>query len=579
MVNSRKVFVIGLDGATFDLILPWVKERKLPSIAKLMSEGAWGELESTIPPNSAPAWASFATGMNPGRHGIFHFRELGRQSHTKNINNALSFGCKPLWFILSDEDRKVGVINIPFTYPPSHLNGFMVSGLDTPGVNCTFTYPEGLLSEIKQEIGDYRIEAEMSDLYRIRGEEDRVRFIESVLDTERIRADAVKYLMRRYPWDFFMVVFMAIDRMQHRCWKFMDKNHPHYNPSENKFAGAVLTAYKLLDRKVGEIMTLLGADATVIILSDHGCGPSPGKYIDMNKWLTTLNLLHYADRHEISSYFSKEGLKRIGARVFKHLILENLRRYLPIRIRHLLRDGLSQSYDRIKSYTAYSDIDWSRTRAFAEDVIEVVSAIWINLKGRELDGIVEKGREYEELRDNIIRYVKEIRDPDTGERVAKGVYKKEDHYHGPYIDKTPDIIVEWKDDCFRTQLVSGKGKALSNGFIGEITSEESSQTFSGEHRRNGIFIIKGEGILKGVSISGARIFDVAPTILYLLGQSIPARMDGRVITDAFEIGFIRENPVRYTDMKVEKMTDESHRVYSAEEAKKVEERLKGLGYL
>ena len=81
MPNKDKVFVIGIDGATFDLIKPWVKAGKLPNLTKMMREGTYGELESTIPTNSAPAWTSFVKGTNPGKDGISHFKSLGYQTN------------------------------------------------------------------------------------------------------------------------------------------------------------------------------------------------------------------------------------------------------------------------------------------------------------------------------------------------------------------------------------------------------------------------------------------------------------------------------------------------------------------
>jgi predicted AlkP superfamily phosphohydrolase/phosphomutase len=140
--EKNKTVVIGLDGATFDLMGPWIEEGKLPHIKELMDKGCSGVLESTIPPLSPVAWTSFMTGMNPGKHGIFDFVEPFQNGALgTRLNNRKDCKQIPIWRYLNNEGHKTVILNVPMTFPPDELDGLMVSGMDTPHDNATFTYP------------------------------------------------------------------------------------------------------------------------------------------------------------------------------------------------------------------------------------------------------------------------------------------------------------------------------------------------------------------------------------------------------------------------------------------------------
>ncbi len=558
--NSEKVFVIGLDGATFYLIKPWADEGRLPNLGKIMEEGAFGELKSTIPTNSAPAWTSFVTGTNPGKHGILHFKSLGYQT-TEYLMNRKSRGCKAIWNILSEKGKKVGIINVPLTYPPEKVNGFMISGMDTPGRKSTFTFPEGLYQEIRDAVGDYQIEAQLADLVRIRNDSDRKRFIKAVMNTEELRLMATRYLMERYDWDFLLVVLMAADRIQHRFWKFMDQKHPHYNSKgAKKFGNVVLNVYKRLDEIVGELSEMLDDSTTLVVMSDHGFGPAPVKYIDLNNWLSSEGLLTFKE-------------KSYGAKSF---ILNKLQLYTPIRLRHYLRAKFRSQVDKIQLASRLNNINWYSTKAYADQHVEIFSSIWVNLKGREPYGIVKPGNQHEELLNQIISLLKELKDPSSGQKMATEVYRREDIFKGSLSIMAPDLIVEWKDSAYRTQS-SFLGNKLES-YIGTLDSKETSRTISGEHKMNGIFLLSGKGINKGKEIQGANIVDLAPTILFKLGIPIPREMDGKVLKGAFEKAYLESRKMEFSDAKIIYEDTDTH-TFSSGENQKVQDRLRALGYL
>ncbi|GAG67317.1 unnamed protein product [marine sediment metagenome] len=166
MAKDRKVFAFGIDGATFDLISPWCRQGKLPNMSKLLGEAASGILQSTPEPNSAQAWSSFMTGLNPGNHGVYYFLQRKESSYDFEFTNAASRDGKTLWKIASELGKKCIVINVPLTYPPEEINGIMISGMDAPGTNSEFTYPQGIYDELVQEIGEYVIESDASKFFR-----------------------------------------------------------------------------------------------------------------------------------------------------------------------------------------------------------------------------------------------------------------------------------------------------------------------------------------------------------------------------------------------------------------------------
>ncbi|MCB0005568.1 MAG: alkaline phosphatase family protein, partial [Anaerolineales bacterium] len=141
-----KAFIIGIDGATFNLIKPWAKAGHLPNLARLMAGGAHGNLMSTLPPVTSPAWPTFMTGCNPGKHGVFDFIQPSGADFS--LVNATKIKQPTIWQRLSQAGYRVGVLNVPVTYPPQPLNGFMVSGILSPkGVDISF--PADLISRYK----------------------------------------------------------------------------------------------------------------------------------------------------------------------------------------------------------------------------------------------------------------------------------------------------------------------------------------------------------------------------------------------------------------------------------------------
>jgi predicted AlkP superfamily phosphohydrolase/phosphomutase len=556
-VSENKVFVLGLDGATLNLIRPWAAEGKLPNLAKIMVQGSFGKLRSTIHPLTAPAWTSFMTGKNPGKHGIFDFISLMPDGHQIRYNNALSRKASSLWKILSDTGKRVIVVNVPFTFPPEKVNGILVSGLDTPSTESIFTYPPALYEEIKQSLGEYVIMAQYQQNKGLDG------YASAIFQMIENRTATVKYLLKNYPWDFFMVVFSATDIVQHTFWKYMDYNHPQYKEEgAAKYGNVILDVYRKIDAEIGHIMEFFDETTTLIIMSDHGAGPLK-KVVYLNKWLEQQNLLH----------FCRTNNKALASTALARKFMGKCKKELPRGAKNIISKFFPEIKSRVDSYLATSFIDWSRTKAFS---FGVHGNIMINLEGRQPKGIVRQGTEYEDVRSEIITGLSNLADPETGEVVVEKVYRREELYHGDYVRDAPDILIQWKDYSYTAQKDFGEG--IKSVFQTRDKFEFSEIEHNGSHRLDGVVMMSGRPIKVGREIKGSEIIDLAPTILYLMGIEIPVDMDGKVLTSALIEDYTETHPIVH-GKTIHEDTGEAVTTYSHEDAEKIERRLKDLGYL
>lgn len=520
--NNHKVAVIGLDGATFDLLNPWIEQGKLPTFKRLMDTGCWGPLESTIPPLTAPAWTSFMTGKNPGKHGIFEFVDT-KEKDLKLVNSK-RIGPGKLWNYLSTYGKKCIILNVPLTYPPEPIrDGVMVTGMLTPP-NKPFTYPEDLTDKIKLNVGEYRIDVDATDKWNRKDA-----YLKDIYKTTELRTRCAKYLLHNYPWDFFTMIYTCTDRLQHVFW-----NNPN----------AMLEYYIKLDEHIGELIECLGHNVSIIFVSDHGFRGARRK-LYFNHWL------------EKEGYLSS---KKVWTRKKSSPIWRTLIEKEQDNQKGFFRTLLDSIHFRRKRV-----IDWNATRVYYKTL---EGCLYINSKERNETGIVNMGREYETLRDEIIAKLKDLKSPFNDKKVFDRVLKKEEVYNGPFLNIAPDILVRCNDDFyFAPEWRVAKEKKL-------FKDEKRSL---GVHSLYGIFLITGPFAKKGANLNGLKIQDIAPTIMYLMGLPIPEDMDGKVLKDTLDEGYLEKHPLRYEKIQAEKQIEAE--VYSKEDEEKLKTHLENLGYL
>lgn len=552
---SNKLLVIGLDGASFNVLDPLIEKSYLPNIAKLIAGGARADLETTFPPITAVAWSSFMTGKNPGKHGIFEF--VRRDHHSKRelaVNASFRQG-RAIWDLLSDAGKRVVVHNFPCTYPPHEINGLMIADFMTPRGRRDFTYPVSLLKEIEEEFGSYRLH--LSQTYA-QGNVEAV--LDELFDELEYKAKVTEHLMTRYEWDAFFQYFWGTDRIQHELWHIIDEAHPRHNEEEaRRYRDRVYDYFKRVDEIVGRLIELAGSNPLVLIASDHGFGPVH-KYCSLNIWLLQegfLKLKSDAMTRAKKLMFSLGLTPELAFKLVKKIPVGRLRPARGVSSQPRASKLLS------KFFLSFNDVDWGSSKAFSKGNY---GQIYVNLEGREPNGVVSKD-EYEAVRDEIIERLRALADPLTGKPWVGQVFRREDIYNGPLVEDAPDIAFLPAD---MRHLPLGNADFTSNKFMVDAFG------ISGCHRMNGVLIAHGEAI-KPASTIEAGIYDIAPTLLYLLDQNIPDDMDGRVLTDAISEEFLNANSIRLTAEGDSAQSRELE--FSPEENAEVIDRLKQLGYI
>ena len=550
-----RVLVIGLDGVTLDLLGPWIEAGELPNLQKLIKEGASGKLRSTLPPISSSSWSSFATGVNPGKHGLVDFVYPGADSYKVSMINATSRQTRALWNWLNDAGYKVGLLGIPTTYPPEPVDGFMISGFLSPGPDSEWASPPELKQELLAELGEFMLAPDE----RYRSTRWLSRFLDDLAASVENRTQAALYLMRTKPWDLFTVVYWDTDMVQHETWRLLDPSHPRYDSDEAAASREmVLDFHRKVDKDVGRLLAEAGPDTLVVVMSDHGFGPVHSFFLT-NNWLASLGLLQFKQRPWTAF---KKALFRLGFtplrmfRIAKSLGLGSLRK----RVRFQQKSGLLN-----RVFLSFDDVDWSRTRAFS---IGSFGQVYINLAGVRPEGIVQPGDEYEALREQVAREALALTDPRTGEPLVERIYTREEIYSGPYANRTPDLIVQprgWEYMAF------GHADFGSNKLVEPIIG------LSGHHRPDGILILAGPGVKAGMPLEGANIMDLTPTLLHAIGVGVPRDLDGQVLSEAFEASSPVAQPVTYTQANIFKERG-SEPDLSDDEMAEVQEKLRGWGY-
>lgn len=553
----KKIIIIGLDGSTFDVLDPYIKQGMLPNIEHIIRNGVRGDMEAAIPPVTGPSWVSFMTGVGPGKHGIYDFVKPKPNSVKRQAVTYDNIHSPTLWDYLNKAGKSCGVVNLPITYPPPKVNGFVIPGLLTPNVEGEFAYPDGLMKEIRSSVGEYVLDV----WWQKYGENGIEKFLDELQYCTEQRIKTMFYLLEKKKWDLFMGVFIGTDRIQHYIWQYI---HPEKmekcTPRELKIISRVADYYKQLDRFFGNLIERLNGDTDLFIVSDHGFGPLRGKMF-INRWLEENGFLKV---NRTDAYMAS-----LKGRVFQQL-RSVVRTLDPYGLRKKIGIEVKKG-ERLRAYDFLDCIDWDNSSAYSASNTE--QGIYINLKDREPNGSVNGIEEYNRVRDEIIARLKNLNDPYTGEKIVSRIYKKEDLYQGPLMQNAPDIVLFLKD-----------GEYLVDVQLKETLFEKAGwHSGWGTHRLAGIFMGYGPNIRKGTEINGTRIVDIAPTILSMLGIPIPEEMDGRPLLNIFKDGFFTENPVSYTskddgdDGTFQRGSE--NKTLSEQELEEVEEKLKGLGYL
>lgn len=476
---SARLLILGLDGATFDVIDPLIAAGRLPNLARLRAQGLSAPLRSTEPDITPIAWTSCRTGVNAGKHGVFNFWHL--EDYEWVLSNSLDIKVPAIEHILSRQGLRVCTVNVPITYPPQAVNGYVISGLPTPGPESNFTYPPGLYARLLANVGDFD-----TDGYGDLDFSQPTQTLKYLFERHRRRRKVTRSLLAQENWDYFMVVFTIADKIQHAFWRARElwqKGDPH--PLVQRFGEAIDLCYELLDETVGQLLADCTDDTTVLAVSDHGFGPAYHE-VYPNIWLQQQGYMRLRP-------FQKAWARQVRWKRHRGVPLPHIEVGPPGR-----------------------RVDWRKTSAFGGLYVESRS-IHLNLIGRHPHGIVPPGSAAEKLIQRLVDDLQSLKMP-SGEAIFGSVTRPQELYHGPYASQTAELVLIPADPSTRIL-----GKITADALVHKLDSPRAS---TGNHRTLGVLFARGPGVQARSLPEIPSIMDIAPTALSLLGQPVPGYMDG-----------------------------------------------------
>ncbi|MBN3038373.1 MAG: alkaline phosphatase family protein [Candidatus Omnitrophica bacterium] len=552
---NNKVVVIGVDGVSYGLIKKLTSRGKMPNVAKLLKEGCAGALESTIFPVSPSAWSSSFTGKNPAKTGIYGFYKRVKASYDWAPVTARERASKDLWEIVSELGKRSIVLGFPLTLPTRDFNGILVGGNFTPNLEEA-VYPNDLKEKILKEL-NYDICAH---------EASGAEIIQSI----QKRFNVARFLLNNYEWDLFMLGFEQTEIIHH----FIMFENPK----------SMERIYEKFDQMLAQFLEALPKSTKLLMYSDHG-NTTYFKNFHLPSWLKANGYLKFKDAQKIAS-LNKEKLgyelasirKRqknafaAGTMSFVYLLAKFAKRHFRF-IKKIFPFLSTPVNARPQAFGfergIFKDIfyDFERSLAYpAKSTAGNYGGIYINLQGRDVQGKVNMGEEYETLRKEIAQGLLEFSDPQTGKKVIRKVWKKEELYRGPFLDEIYDLVFEADKDYY----VSSADEDITQDSI--IRGYYHSQ-----HELDGIILAHGENIRKGREVKGG-IINIMPTILHLLGLPVPSDIDGKVEEEIFVEEYLQANPVKtYQADNAVRVGQKD--VIQPQELEQIKRQLEQMGYI
>lgn len=543
--GSGPILLLGLDGATFDVLDPLIAAGRLPNLAAWRREGVARPLRSTVPPMSFPAWSTFLTGLEPGHHGIFDFTQKVPGAYRIRFANASHRRGASLFGRASHAERRVLALGVPATFPPEPVDGLLVAGFDAPvssGTDARSASDPGLYRAIAARAGPWK-RADLDEGAREGDWHERAveRLLERIDTKTAFTLEALDHLrcQGRGP-DLAAVVFAESDTVAHHYWRDHDPASPRHDPGASAARrGAVTAVYERLDAACGEIRQAFGHDAACVVLSDHGSGGAARRVVHLGRRLSDCGLL------------TRAGGIDGAARRARDLAL----RVLPPGLAQAVFRRARGAAARLESTARFGGIDWSRTAAFSEEA-NTQPGVWINLRGREAAGAVASA-DYERCRDDVIEALLDWKLP-GGAPVVASARRREEVHAGPCVDRAPDVVVELAlDEGYGLSLVQTPWSVDSAPSVRELAEDELAggrgRGMNGTHRPEGIWIGTGPAADWLDADAAPALEDVAPTALRALGVAWEGDLSGRALM--------------------------AEREYSPEEEARVAARLRALGYL
>lgn len=530
-----KVFILGLDGATFDQLDPLMEKGFLPNIKKIRDNYAYGPLQTIMPPVTGPAWLALATGLNPGKTGVFDYiNRRTPDSYEMTPVSSRDYKDRAIWHILNKNGYKVGIFNYPTLLPAPQIDGFVVGGMGAHWGDEEMCYPRELHQEIRRIAPDYQV------LLNLRNKKYGKNINLFFSDIERIlhqQVEVMKYLIQNKQWDFFFAVLSVTDWVQHVVWKDIDETHPLYDSKRSPIIKSKYQNFwKEIDLLIGELQQILSQDVIFFIVSDHGFGSLKSVFYP-NSWLAKKGWLIKKQGMSLKSFLGNQ----------LNIFSESFDNKYTNALVHRLRSKV------LKIGSAIDLIDLENSLAYSPEHNTMFGCINLTARGKTVPGFKE------ELLNAIKNLPNEIKEIHSIEIILP-----EQVYSGERVNLSPDIFF----------IINGYESTVEIPFNQKIFVNKPSVLLrTGSHRPQGIFLAKGH-LIKSIKVSPS-ILDITPTVLALFQANLPANLDGKVLTHIFKQQVVDSLKINFKS----ELNEENNTKTTAEELDKMREMLRSLGYL
>ncbi|MFV1951046.1 MAG: alkaline phosphatase family protein, partial [Nitrospinota bacterium] len=540
----KKSIIIGIDGASWNVLNILIQEKALPAIADLIKKGVCGSLKSSIPYFTGPAWVSFATGMKPGGHSIYDFLRVDPERKKVRVVSSGDIASKTYYELLNSNGLKTIVINLPVSYPPKSDCGIMISSFLTIDKN--------------RMVSPLKIKEKYSDIfsrYKTFPEEkieDIHSYIDELCHIEETRFELAKKLFTEEKWDHFFVLFSGTDWISHAT---LGKFFSGDITVKQKF----IDFWQQIDRYISWFLDRLDSKTTCFVISDHGSIPK--KFVfNINKFLYDMGFATKKINHN-----AKDKDNNMLPTIINNIETKTKGYHIPVKLSMIRKNKYLRyiaskfNFFLIRYLNIYIRDEGSRSH------VDIYKSLAFSPSVSSAGVYIKRNDNYNEIRDMLINKLSCIENPYTGGRVISNIWKKEELHKGTYMESAPDII-----------FVPVDGVACITEIMERKRMVEKVSDGSGCHNSEGIFLAYGPGIKRGKKIYDAEISDIFPTLFYSMDQSIPEGLDGRFLYDVFEEDYLKKNMPRYKMISLKNEQTATDEESNEEEVKK---RLKGLGYI
>jgi predicted AlkP superfamily phosphohydrolase/phosphomutase len=517
-----RAVIFGVDGLTFRVLHPLIKQGTLPNFQRLQQQGCEAILESKYPPITPAAWMSLATGLKPACHGVYDFwtyeSHPGAGARRARIVTRRKGG-RAIWNILSEYGKRVLVINVPVTYPPEPVDGIMVSGYLTPGSNLDFTYPATFKDVLYHAVPGYKIDLEKEVLYSVTTSRKADRLIDATLYMTECRIRLTTYLLKEQRWDFCFVAFVGADRLQHSLWEEI-----------SALDARAIEYFHLLDDGLGQILDLLGPDDCLFVVSDHGFQGACRSF-EINEYLYSQKLLGLS----AGVRQGREHARRISN--LKHAIERLGLLSLARKTRRGLKttNVIKEEFDEV-SEPLDAGLDWDHTTAYVPS--------HSSFPGGYADIFLSPDIDSERVAELCVDLKRQV-DPQSGKPLIEAIYTTEAFGTGPYAPREPHLLLLPAEGItFRLSLGNER-------FWDDARMRHDPNKRCGVHHKDGVLYAYGNGIKQGFNAPPAEVFDLVPTVLRSMGLPIPDGLNGHALDELFVASEQSEDRVKATANQAE----------------------------